>query len=386
MEGTPPSGPAHNQPDRTAPANHLRSPSAEGALREILDYWYVLILREVMLRGTTRYRDFKANLMANPSDLDRRLRTLIDAQVMERRHRDEEPGNDEFILTEMGRELEPAMIALTIWELRWSASPDQPALFVLEDPLQGQPSGSGLIEGSEPLVIEIDLLGTFQVRVGAVSLDGLPQGSQRLLAFLALQDRSVARIALAGAMWPEVTDHAAGSSLRSALSRLDSPTRSAILTASGGLRLADAVVVDLSGAQALAHRLITGGNATSEADLSLEATTVLSSELLPNWSDDWVVAEAEDWRQLRVDALEAQAGLLIERARLSAAAEAAQAAIRVDPLRESAQARLIEVHLAEGNQSEALRVFDRYRALLFNELGLEPTPRLTDLVAHIRKP
>jgi DNA-binding SARP family transcriptional activator len=58
----------------------------------------------------------------------------------------------------------------------------------------------------------------------------------------------------------------------------------------------------------------------------------------------------------------------------------------VDPLRESAQARLIEVHLAKGNQSDALRVFDRYRTLLSSELGLEPTPHLTKLIEGIRKP
>jgi DNA-binding SARP family transcriptional activator len=36
---------------------------------------------------------------------------------------------------------------------------------------------------------------------------------------------------------------------------------------------------------------------------------------------------------------------------------------RADPLRESAHGALIAVHLAEGNQSDALREFERYRAL-----------------------
>jgi hypothetical protein len=52
---------------------------------------------------------------------------------------------------------------------------------------------------------------------------------------------------------------------------------------------------------------------------------------------------------------------------------AAQAAIRAEPLRESAHAAPIRIHLAEGNQSEALREFDRYRRLLQAELGLQPT-------------
>ncbi len=234
-------------------------------------------------------------------------------------------------------------------------------------------------------MIEIDLLGTFAVRIGRRRLSSLSAGSQRLLAFLALQDRAVARIAMAGAMWPDNSDRAAGISLRSALARLDAPTRGAILVASGGLRLADVVVVDLPNAQAMAHRLLHSEPLATEADLSPEATVTLSTELLPDWYDDWVIAEAEDWRQLRVSALEAQAGLLCDQDRLAEAAGAARAAIRVDPLRESAQAKLIEVHLAGGNQSDALRVFDRYRTLLFSELGLEPTSHLSRLIEGIRK-
>jgi SARP family transcriptional regulator, regulator of embCAB operon len=38
------------------------------------------------------------------------------------------------------------------------------------------------------------------------------------------------------------------------------------------------------------------------------------------------------------------------------------------------------VHLREGNQSEALREFERYRLSLNAALGLEPTPRLRALL------
>jgi DNA-binding SARP family transcriptional activator len=47
------------------------------------------------------------------------------------------------------------------------------------------------------------------------------------------------------------------------------------------------------------------------------------------------------------------------------------------------QAALINVHLAEGNQSEALRTFDRFSRLMYADLGLAPTPRLRELVAHL---
>ncbi|MEX2553289.1 MAG: bacterial transcriptional activator domain-containing protein, partial [Actinomycetota bacterium] len=62
------------------------------------------------------------------------------------------------------------------------------------------------------------------------------------------------------------------------------------------------------------------------------------------------------------------------------ATSAAQAAIEADPLRESARAGLIQVHIAEGNISEALNEFAKYRQLLMGELGLEPTPGLRALL------
>jgi SARP family transcriptional regulator, regulator of embCAB operon len=49
-------------------------------------------------------------------------------------------------------------------------------------------------------------------------------------------------------------------------------------------------------------------------------------------------------------------------------------------LRESPRAALIAVHMREGNQSEALREFERYRARLGAAFGLEPTGRLRALL------
>jgi len=146
------------------------------------------------------------------------------------------------------------------------------------------------------------------------------------------------------------------------------------------LQLASSVRVDLRESQALAHRLLEVVDQPLEADLSGAAITALSGELLPDWFDDWVLLEAEDWRQLRLHALEVLAGLLTAAGRYGDAAAAALAAVRADPLRESAHAALIKVHLAEHNQSEALREFKRYYDLLRAELDLEPTDQLRRLV------
>jgi DNA-binding SARP family transcriptional activator len=231
-----------------------------------------------------------------------------------------------------------------------------------------------------PTTIEISVLGTFTVRIGGAPVGPLSVGTQRILAYLALHDRAVTRLSMAGTMWPEVTEQRAGGSLRSALSRLDEPTREAILSASAGLRLDDIVTVDIREAQALARRLLEVGADPVDNDLRYAAVALLSTDLLPDWYDDWVLVEAEEWRHLRRNALEAQAGFLTEKGRWAEAAGAAHAAVRIDPLRESPQAALIRVHLARGNQSEALKAYDAYRQRLKTELGLEPTAHLSDLM------
>jgi len=230
--------------------------------------------------------------------------------------------------------------------------------------------------------LRISLLGGFQLeREGPTMI--LPEGSQRLLAFLALKGRWIQRPVVAGTLWPVATDEHASSSLRSALVRLPDGARAAVQATARELELAGDVTVDLWDSQALAHRLLAPQGPTPLADPSVEAIASLSVELLPDWYDEWVLVEAEDWRQLRLHALEALADRLAAQGRFGDAAAAGLAAVRAEPLRESPRAALIRVHIAEGNPSEALREFARYGELLMLELGVEPTERLRNLVAEL---
>ena len=151
--------------------------------------------------------------------------------------------------------------------------------------------------------IDISVLGGFSVSVDGRPVTGLPVGSQRLLVFLALQDRTVSRNAVAAAMWPNTTAEHAGESLRSALSRLEGLGREAIVAESAALGLTDVVNVDYVEANALAHRLLDSDTPIFDGDLAAAAIATLSRELLPDWDDDWIIAESEEWRHLRATAL-----------------------------------------------------------------------------------
>jgi DNA-binding SARP family transcriptional activator len=228
--------------------------------------------------------------------------------------------------------------------------------------------------------LRISLLGRFELSEPSGTPIPVAAGTQRLLALLALRGRVVHRASIAGALWPEVSDRHALASLRSTLLRIPSAARAAVAVTDVDLTLADDLTVDFREAQALAHRLLDGPNALHENDLVTSSISTLAFDLLPGWTDEWVVTEAEEWRQLRLHGLEALTTQLVAHHRFADATAAAMAAIRAEPLRESAHAALIRVHLAESNQSEARRQFERYQNLLQSEMGIEPTPRLRELV------
>jgi DNA-binding SARP family transcriptional activator len=230
--------------------------------------------------------------------------------------------------------------------------------------------------------IRISLLGGFQLEKEGPAII-LPEGSQRLLAFLALKGRLIQRQAVAGTLWPVATEVHASSSLRSALVRLRGGARASVAATARDLGLSDGVTVDLWDARALAHELLAARGNSSSPEPGPEAIPALSAELLPDWYDDWALVEAEDWRQLRLHALEALADSLSAQGKYGDAAAAALAAVRAEPLRESPRAALIRVHIAEGNPTEALREFTRYGEMLMLELGVEPTERLRALVAQL---
>ena len=78
------------------------------------DAWSMLILRDAGL-GRTRFDDFQKSLGIAPNILTRRLATLVEAGMLERRRYNERPPRDEYVLTEAGRDYLPVLQALGGW-------------------------------------------------------------------------------------------------------------------------------------------------------------------------------------------------------------------------------------------------------------------------------
>jgi DNA-binding SARP family transcriptional activator len=220
--------------------------------------------------------------------------------------------------------------------------------------------------------LRLTLIGGFALWRGSQEL-GVATSGQRLIALLALEDRPVGRLHVAGTLWPDYSTERSLADLRTALWRVNQSKEKVIAATPSFLGLNDSIVVDVHNMTAFARRLNRTGTASETVELDSLSLADLAGDLLPDWYDDWVQDAREALRQTRLHALESLARRLSASGHHADAIQAALAAICVEPLRETAHHTLIEVHLAEGNWSEACRQFQRCRQLLKAELGVEPS-------------
>jgi DNA-binding SARP family transcriptional activator len=224
--------------------------------------------------------------------------------------------------------------------------------------------------------VRVALFGGFQLIRGGEAV-GLPLTAQRLVAFLALQPRPVLRSYVASALYMDKTEDRAQGNMRSALWRSRQPGFPLVAVRGEHLGLAPTVEVDVRIVLAGARHLVDFGQTIEEPELD---EGLLLADLLPDWFDDWVLTERERLRQVRLHALESLCSRLIRRGLVARAIDLGMVVTASEPLRESAHRLLIEAHLAEGNVAEALRQYDRYAAVLRQDLGFEPSPRMRGLL------
>ena len=80
-------------------------------LERVGDWWSILILRDAFL-GSRRFEQFQDSLGVAPNILTRRLRTLTEAGILERRLYQDRPPRHEYALTEAGRDFRPVLWTL----------------------------------------------------------------------------------------------------------------------------------------------------------------------------------------------------------------------------------------------------------------------------------
>src|SRR4051794_23051070 len=84
------------------------------SLERVGEWWSMLIMRDA-LHGYTRFDQFQKSLDIAPNMLTRRLASLVEAGLLERRRYSEHPPRDEYVLTARGRDFRPVLVALMAW-------------------------------------------------------------------------------------------------------------------------------------------------------------------------------------------------------------------------------------------------------------------------------
>jgi DNA-binding SARP family transcriptional activator len=219
------------------------------------------------------------------------------------------------------------------------------------------------------LVVELD---------GERVQDRLPGRQGRLLfAFLVLnRNRTPARDELAAALWPDGRD--------GGLAPLLSKLRRAVPFGEGQLRLPPGAWVDVEAAGDAVHR---AESAIAQGDFrrawapSQIAMAVSARTFLPGEDAAWIEEERRALASLHLRALEAyaQASLGLGGTELAAAVRAGRQLVRLEPYRETCHRVLMQALAAEGNDAEALRVYDDLRRLLHDELGTAPSAATQEL-------
>jgi DNA-binding HxlR family transcriptional regulator len=104
--------------------------SISRALEVVGERWTLLILRDARF-GLRRFDEFQQSLGVASNVLASRLKLLCDEELLERRPDPERPGRHEYVLTDKGRELGPALITLMKWGDRYYPAPGGPPRLTL---------------------------------------------------------------------------------------------------------------------------------------------------------------------------------------------------------------------------------------------------------------
>jgi DNA-binding SARP family transcriptional activator len=207
----------------------------------------------------------------------------------------------------------------------------------------------------------------------------IPRPGQRLLAYLALAGPTDRRV-LSGRLWPEVPEQSARGSLRNALWQATQRAPNIVELYGPLVRLASHTIADVQTLKDAAWQLFGNPELVPRPAVGL-INALKGTDLLPGWYDEWLEDPREEIRQLRMHALEFLSRALLQQGSYALALECALEVTRVEPLRETAAAAVIAVHLAEHNVVEAIRHFDMFSHRLAIELGVAPSPELRQAIS-----
>ena len=238
----------------------------------------------------------------------------------------------------------------------------------------------------------------------AVEVDGRPIDEDRfagrqgrlVFAYLVMEhDRAVPHEELAEAIW----DGSPPTSWRKALSVIVSKVRAMLAgcaidgpdvlkSAFGCYRLelppgSWVDVLEAIDSVQKAEQTLAAGELEASDGAARRAASLARPQFLPGDEGAWVDAKRRELFDVLRRALACLADASLLSGRSSEAVKWAEEAIALEPFRETGYRRLMDAHAAAGNRAEALRVYERCRLLLAQELGAYPSPETESIYRRL---
>jgi DNA-binding HxlR family transcriptional regulator len=101
------------------------------SLEVIGERWTMLIVRDAVIDGMTRFEEFQASLGIASNVLTNRLKLLCDENVLERVPDPARPGRPMYVPTQKGQALAPILFALMKWGDLYYPEPTGPPRLTL---------------------------------------------------------------------------------------------------------------------------------------------------------------------------------------------------------------------------------------------------------------
>jgi predicted ATPase/DNA-binding SARP family transcriptional activator len=227
--------------------------------------------------------------------------------------------------------------------------------------------------------VRVEVLGPIRV-LDSGGRDVTPPGGlqRRLLALLVLnRGRVVSGDAAIDALWPSGVPRDPVGALQNHVSRLRGVLPAVSVESVGdGYRL-DAGAIEVDGdrlAFLLGDQAVLDDAAVAEVDTLLARWNGPAFPELGDVDDGRV--ESTRLAELRVRAREVRAERRLARGQVDDLVAELTALADAEPLRERPRALLMAALAATGRHAEALRVYDDFRRLLGDDLGIDPSPAL----------
>ena len=225
-------------------------------------------------------------------------------------------------------------------------------------------------------MLEVWLLGKFEVKLEGKPVEITSRPAQSLLAYLILNaPKSYRREKLAGLLWPNSDDTNARNNLRQALWRLRQELgEEYFLTdrSSVGFNPQSDYRLD-------ADLLQNGLDEVTPVEIIIQAVAAYDGQLLPGFYDEWVMLEQERLQAIYEDRMQLLLARLVEESRWRETREWAERWIAQGQVPEPAYRALMMAAAGLGDQAGVAAVFQRCAEALAEEVGVEPSPATLDL-------